>query len=168
MIAVGEHRVASLSSSKDATFVVMADGVADPGNLGTILRTAEASGAGAIVVAGGVDVYNPKCVRASAGALFFLPIVVVDDPAAALDEIGSWGMRRVGSSADGRARYDAIDLRAPVALVLGSESHGLAPAVVAKLDEVVAIPMAGRSESLNVGAAAAVLCFEVARQRRAV
>jgi TrmH family RNA methyltransferase len=167
MIAVGEQRVASLDSLKGATFVVVVDGVADPGNLGTILRTAEAAGAEALVVAGGVDVFNPKAVRASAGALFFLPVAVVADAARALEEIGAWGMRRVGASADGPVPYHSIDLREPIALVLGNESHGLGPAVAARLDDIVAIPMTGRSESLNVAAAAAVLCFEVARQRGA-
>ena len=77
-------------------------------------------------------------------------------------------MRRIGTSAATSRRYDEVDLRGPVALVLGSESHGMTDEVTARVDEVVSIPMAGQAESLNVGAAAAVLCFEVARQRRAV
>ncbi len=76
-------------------------------------------------------------------------------------------MRRVGTSASAPRRYDEVDLTAPVALVLGSEAHGLAADVVSAVDQMVSIPMVGRSESLNVASAAAVLCFEVARQRRA-
>jgi TrmH family RNA methyltransferase len=113
---------------------------------------------------GSVDVFNPKTVRASAGSLFHVPVVnggPVDDVLATL---GAWGVRRLGTVAHGGAPYDEVDLRSPVALVLGNEANGLPEGVV--LDERVTIPMAGRGESLNVGMAAAVLAFEVARQRR--
>lgn len=166
VIAVGRMRQATLADTKGATFLVVLDGVADPGNLGTIVRTAESAGADAVVVCGGVDVFNPKCVRASAGALFFLPIVSVSDGRAAVAELASIGLRIVGTSSHATGPYDDVDLTRPLALVLGSESRGIAAWMAGALDEIVAIPIAGRSESLNVAAAAAVLCFEVARQRR--
>jgi TrmH family RNA methyltransferase len=149
-----------LSVVAETTFVVVCIDVQDPGNAGTILRSAEAAGAGAVVFGGSsVDPFNPKAVRASAGALFHVPVVVHPDPLPLLRQ------RRLGSIAGKGTPVEAVDLTAPVAVVLGNEAHGL-PASAA-IDEWVTIPMVGRSESLNVGMAAAVLCFEVARQRRA-
>jgi TrmH family RNA methyltransferase len=147
--------------------VVLVD-VADPGNAGTLLRTAEASGAAAVLFCGAsVDPYNPKCVRASAGALFHLPVVIGGEARAVLEGLGAAGVQRVATVVRGGAVYDAVDLTGPVAFVLGSEAHGLPAGVLELVDTQVTIPMAGRSESLNVAAAGAVLCFESLRQRRA-
>jgi RNA methyltransferase, TrmH family len=150
-----------------ADLVLVLAGVADPGNAGTLLRTAEAAGAAAVVVAAGsVDPFGPKCVRASAGAVFRVPVVEVGDPGEALDRLAARGVRRLATVVAGGRPYDEVDLTGPVAVVLGNEAHGLDPAVAAGVDEAVTIPMAGRAESLNVGMAGAVLCFEVVRQRR--
>ena len=141
--------------------------VRDPGNLGTVLRSAEASGVGGIICCdGSVDVYNPKCVRASAGSLFHTRVVARGDPVTVLGTLGDWGLRRLGTRPEGGEPYHRVDLRGPTALVLGNEANGLPAPAAAALDGWVSIPMAGRSESLNVGMAAAVLCFEAARQRR--
>jgi TrmH family RNA methyltransferase len=83
-----------------------------------------------------------------------------------LQRIGGWGVRRLGAAAHIGADYASLDLAGPVAFVLGNEANGLPDDVAAELDELVSIPMAGRAESLNVGMAAAVLCFEAARQKR--
>lgn len=156
-----------LDALRHATFLVVCVGVRDPGNAGTVLRSAEAAGADGVVCCGGsVDVYNPKAVRASAGTLFHVPVVAGGDPVEMLERIGGWGARRLGTAAHSGADYASVDLTGPVALVLGNEANGLPPDVSAHLDGRVTIPMAGRAESLNVGMAAAVLCFEVARQRR--
>jgi TrmH family RNA methyltransferase len=145
--------------------VVCAD-VRDPGNLGTIVRSAGAAGAGAVVsCAGSVDLYNPKSVRASAGALFHLPVVAGVDPVEVLEELGRRGLRRWGTAAEGGQVYAETDLAAPFALVLGNEASGLAASLDAHLDGALTIPMAGAVESLNVATAAAVVCFEAARQR---
>jgi TrmH family RNA methyltransferase len=150
-----------------ADLVVVCVDVRDPGNAGTVLRSAEGAGAGGVVCCdGSVDLYNPKTVRASAGALFHVPVVAGGDPAAVLDELGRWGLRRLGAAAHGGQPYSEADLARPVALVFGNEAHGLAEPLSAGLDGLVTIPMAGRGESINVGMAAAVLCFEAARQRR--
>jgi TrmH family RNA methyltransferase len=143
-------------------FVVVAAGVADPGNLGTLLRSAEAAGAvGVVVTEGSVDVFNPKVVRASAGALFRVPVAVE----VAVGELGVLGVPLVGAVASGGEPYDGCEaLSEACALVLGSETHGLPPDVA--LDRLVTIPHAGRAESLNVAMAATVLCFEAARRRR--
>jgi len=145
--------------------VVMAD-VRDPGNAGTVLRSADAAGADAVVCCGGtVDPYNPKTVRSSAGSLFHVPLVVLATVDEALAALGERGYRRLGAAVRGGEDYTAVDWRRPTALVLGNESSGLPDGLA--LDGSVGIPMAGRAESLNVGVACAVLCFEALRQRRA-
>jgi TrmH family RNA methyltransferase len=142
--------------------------VSDPGNAGTLVRAAEAAGASAVLFCGGsVDPCNPKCVRASAGALFHLPVSGGGEALAVLDGLGRAGVRRAGTVVRDGTPYDAVDLRGPTALVLGSEAHGLPAGLDAQLDDRLSIPMAGRSESLNVAMAGAILCFESLRQRRA-
>ncbi len=153
--------------SRDGVIVVCAD-VRDPGNLGTVLRSAEAAGARGVVCADGtVDPYNPKCVRASAGALFHVPLVVGGNTVQVLSDVGAWGLRRLGTSAHAGDPMWDVDLSGPLVLVLGNEAAGLAPEVDRALDGRVAVPIEGRSESLNVGMAGTVLVYEAARQRRA-
>lgn len=152
----------------DATFVVVCVDIQDPGNAGTILRSAEAAGAGAVLFTGSsVDPSNPKAVRASAGSLFHVGVVSGGTPDDVLAQLARRGLRCLGADARADAPVDDIDLTVPIALVLGNEAHGLPAEIDAALDGRVTIPMSGRSESLNVGMAAAVMCFEVARQRRA-
>ena len=151
-----------LSALAGSTFVVVLAGVADPGNLGTILRAAEAAGAeGVVLTEGSVDLYNPKVVRASAGALGRVPVVVE----ASLASLRGLGLPLLGLAATGGVSLHDAPLSTPVALVLGSEAHGL-PAELT-LDGLVSIEHVGRAESLNVAMAAAIACFEVVRQRRA-
>lgn len=157
----------TLDELRGADLLVVAVDVRDPGNAGTVLRSAEAAGAGGLLFCdGSVDVYNPKTVRASAGSLFHVPVVAGGDPVQVLQEMATWGVRRLATTADGGRDYAATDLTAPVAFVLGNEANGLPDDIEALVDERVTIPMVGRSESLNVGMAAAVLCFEASRQRR--
>lgn len=151
--------------SGDAGPVVVAAAVTDPGNLGTIIRSAEASGASGVVCCDGtVDVYNPKTIRSSAGAVFHAPIVAGGTPADVVGRLNAAGVRVVATAAAGGDDYTAVDLTGPLALVLGNEAHGL-PAGLA-VDLTVTIPIFGRAESLNVAVAASLLCFEAARQRR--
>ena len=145
-------------------------GVSDPGNAGTVIRSAAASGGGAVVFsAGAVDIYNPKTVRASAGALFRIPVVAGDghDAGAVLDHLGALGATRVGAVARGGRPHDEQDWTARTAVVLGNETHGLDDQLESRIDGHVTIRMEGAVESLNVAMAATVLCFEAARQRRA-
>lgn len=148
--------------------VVVCVDVRDPGNAGTVARSAWAAGADAVVCCEGtVDLWNPKAVRSSAGAVLHVPVLAAGPPAATLDEIAGWGLRRWGAVAEGGEDYAAADLTEPCALVLGNEASGLPLAELrSHLDGLISIPMAGSAESLNVGMAAAVLCFEAARQRR--
>jgi TrmH family RNA methyltransferase len=151
--------------------VLVALGLADPGNLGTLVRSAEASGAAAIVLGpGSVDAYNPKVVRASAGAIFGIPLVDAEaegwNAVEALDALGELGRQRLGATAGAGIRHTDVDFTRPTAVVLGNEAHGIDAAVDARLDGHVRIAMAGPAESLNVAMAGTVLCFESARQRR--
>jgi TrmH family RNA methyltransferase len=167
VLAVARMVDVGLAELVGQTLVVVCVDVRDPGNLGTVLRSAEAAGVGGIICCdGSVDLYNPKCVRASAGSLFRTRVVAREDPVKVLGTLGEWGLRRLGTRPDGGEPYDRIDLTAPTALVLGNEANGLPAPAAAALDGWATIPMVGRSESLNVGMAAAVLCFEAARQRR--
>jgi TrmH family RNA methyltransferase len=150
--------------------VLVTVGVADPGNLGTLMRSAEASGCAGLVCCGdSVDAYNPKVVRASAGSVLGIPVVAAPagkrlEPEAVLDALALAGRRRLGAAVGGTPA-PAVDLTGPVALVLGSEAHGLPPEVLSRLDGTVAVPMTGAAESLNVAMAGTVLVFEAARQR---
>lgn len=168
VIAIVAYIDTELDALRTADLVVVCVDVRDPGNAGTVLRSAEAAGAGGVICCDGcVDLYNPKAVRASAGSLFHVPVVDGGDPAEVLGRLGEWGVQRLGAVA-GRGRdYTAVDLVGPTALVLGNEASGIPDPVAAYLDGEITIPMTGRAESLNVGMAAAVLCFEAARQRRA-
>jgi TrmH family RNA methyltransferase len=164
MVDVGLDEVAAIRP----TLVVVCAEVRDPGNLGTIVRSAAAAGAGAVVCCSrSVDLYNPKVVRSSAGMLFHVPVVAGPEAPVALDEIGRWGLRRWGTDASRGCDYSSADLASPVALVFGNESHGLGPPTAGRLDGTLTIPMADGSESINVASAASVICFEAARQRRA-
>lgn len=167
LLAVVRRPDTTLDDVAGVTFVVVCVDLQDPGNAGTVLRSAEAAGAGAVLFAGAsVDPYNPKAVRASAGSLFHVGVVSGGETVEMLEALGDRGLRRMGTVARSGTPLDDVDLVAPVALVLGNEAHGLPADVEAVLDEQVTVPMVGRSESLNVGMAASVLCFEVARQRR--
>ncbi|HVL99287.1 MAG TPA: RNA methyltransferase [Egibacteraceae bacterium] len=140
--------------------------VADPGNLGTVLRTADAGGADALVcTAGSVDPRNPKAVRASAGSLFHLPVVTDADPGGVLAACRAHGLQVVAADAGGPVPHTAVDFTAPTALLLGNEAHGLPGEALAGADVVASVPILGRAESLNLAAAAAVIVYEAARQR---
>ena len=152
--------------------VVLCDQIRDPGNLGTVIRCADAFGADAVLVSGdAVDVYNPKTVRASTGSLFHLPIGVDADLHVATDAARTAGLQVFG--ADGKA-YATIDdlvrsgeLARPTLWVLGNEAWGLPEERAVLLDRLVARPIYGRAESLNLSAAAAVLLYASATAQRA-
>ena len=167
VVRAKEPSLAEIGAGRPSLVVVCID-VRDPGNAGTVMRSAWASGASAVICCGGtVDVQNPKAVRASAGAVLHVPAVYEASVPAALGVLGEWGLRRLGTVAAGGEDYATCDLQAPVALVFGNEAAGLPVNDLAgQLDGLVTVPMAPGAGSLNVGMAAAVLCFECARQRR--
>ena len=145
--------------------LILAD-VRDPGNAGTLVRSAAAAGAGAVVFAeGSVDPFGPKTVRASAGALFLVPIVTGVDVGEAVSAARAAGVQVLGADATGGSDLDAADLSRPTAFVLGNEAWGFGAGLRTILDGTVAIPMPGRTESLNVGIAGSILLFEAVRRR---
>jgi TrmH family RNA methyltransferase len=146
--------------------VVMVD-VRDPGNAGTVLRTADASGVNTVLFSGEtVDPYNPKTVRSSAGSLFHVPFGVHEDPLDLARSLADAGYRTLATVVRDGVDYASVDWTHPTALFMGNESAGLSDAVLGAMTGSVGIPMDGQAESLNVGVATAVLCFEALRQRR--
>jgi TrmH family RNA methyltransferase len=137
-----------------------------PGNVGTLIRAGSAAGADAVVAAGGTDPFSPKVVRASAGTAFTTPVVGSPEPHVAVARLRADGYRIAAAVVRGGASYDEADLSEPVAIVLGSEAHGLPADLIAEADVRVSIPMAGPAESLNVAMAGTILAFEVLRRRR--
>lgn len=167
LLAVVSYTPTPLDALVGATMVVVCVDVRDPGNLGTVIRTADAAGVDAVICCDGtVDPTNPKCVRASAGSLFHVPVIEGGSSAVAVADLSSRGFTTVATVVRGGTDYATVDWTGPVALVLGNEAGGLAQDLVATLDIGVTIPMAGGAESLNVSVSAAVLCFEALRQRR--
>ena len=157
----------SLESVTAAPTVLVCVDVRDPGNAGTIIRTADASGIGAVICCDGtVDPTNPKTVRASAGSLFHVPVVVGGDAAMVMETLRREGFTLVGTVVRQGTDYTEFDWRQRFALVFGNEASGLDSSMTNQLDTLVSIPMVGRAESLNVSVSAAVLGFEALRQRR--
>jgi TrmH family RNA methyltransferase len=150
--------------SKNPLIVALA-GLQDPGNVGTIIRSAEAFGANAVLLGkGSVSALNPKVARAAAGSLFRMNLVPVELEST-IAELRSHGIRLVGTSSHKGRPASEVDLTGSVALFLGNEGTGLSREIAANLDEHVLIPHSPRVESLNAGVAASILLYEAARQR---
>jgi TrmH family RNA methyltransferase len=163
--------LAEITAQAPPKLVALLANVRDPGNAGTVLRTADAAGAQAVVFAdASVDPYNGKCVRASAGSLFHLPVVAAARLEEAISALRQAGLRIVAADGrDGRPLDDpAVQARLaePTAWMFGNEAWGLPPELVALADEPVAVPIYGRAESLNLAAAAAVCLYASARAQR--
>ena len=147
--------------------VVVAVGIQDPGNLGGLLRSAEAAGAtGAVLTEGTADPLSWKSLRGSMGSAFRLPHLRGLSSSEAIRRLRARSLRLVATAAAGGTPYTDFDWRGPVALLLGNEGAGLPESIRGAADAVVSIPLEGSVESLNVGVAAGLLLFEAARQRR--
>ncbi len=161
-MAVVSITVPVLPESPDLYLVL--DRISDPGNMGTILRSSAASGVdGVLIGPGSVDIYNPKVVRSSMGALLRLPVLSLS-----WAEIGEVvdGMAVWLAAANGRTAYTAVNWQQPSALIIGSEAHGAGQRAYEMAHETVTIPMAAETESLNAAVAASVILFEAQRQKR--
>lgn len=151
--------------AKDATLLLLED-VRDPGNLGTMLRTAEAAGvSGVILSREAVDVYNPKVIRSTMGAIFRVPFLYVDDFEHTLKQLKLEHVRLLAAHLKGTKTFDQADYSGRVGILIGNEANGLSNAVADLAEEKVLIPMAGEVESLNAAVAAALLMYEAARKR---
>ncbi|MEU4833038.1 RNA methyltransferase [Streptosporangium sp. NPDC023615] len=150
-----------------STLVAVLAHVRDPGNAGTVLRTADAAGADAVVFTdASVDPYNGKCVRASAGSLFHLPVTTGAGAAHVAGHLKASGLRVLAADGAGELTLDEVDLSGPTAWIFGNEAWGLPPDILALADEVVRVPIHGRAESLNLATAAAVCLYASARSQR--
>jgi len=145
---------------------VVLSGIQDPGNLGTILRSAEAFGASGVLLGEGtVGPFNAKAVRASAGSVFRVPVVAVKLKEA-IPRLHEAGLRLVATSSHGGTHADQANLAGPLAFFIGNEGSGLPRELISQMDETVVVPHSGQVESLNAAVAASVLLYEAARQRR--
>ena len=152
---------------KGAALILVLAGIQDPGNLGTILRSAEAFGAdGVVSLPGTVSAWNPKAVRASAGSVFRVPLLTVSEREC-LEELREAGVKILATTVHAAQPAELVDLAGPVALVIGNEGNGVADDLAAKADARITIPCPGPVESLNAAVAASVLLYEAARQRAA-
>jgi TrmH family RNA methyltransferase len=147
---------------------VIAHELRDPGNLGTIIRTADCAGTSGVIVTGiSVDVFDPKTVRATMGSIFSLPVVRVKEIGELKDWLSQNNIKMIATSPNAKCYYFDLEYTKPVAIILGNEAEGLDAEILEYADEVVKIPMSGRADSLNVASAAAIIIYEVVRQRMA-
>jgi len=148
------------------TLIVVAHELQEPGNLGTIIRTADSAGASGIVVTGtSVDLFDPKAVRATMGSIFSIPVVRMKE----INEFKRWAFQKniklIATSPNADRYYFDLEYKEPVAILLGNEARGLNASALDGTHKVVKIPMIGKADSLNVASAAAILIYEVVRQR---
>lgn len=148
------------------SLVVVVDGVSDPGNLGTIIRSAHAFGAdGAVLIMGTVDLYNDKALRSTMGSVFYLPVAQNVSPAELREYLEGQGVSLLVGVPEGGSPPDGLDLNRPLALVVGSEASGPSGEVLSMPHEKVTIPMPGRAESLNAAVAASIMMYEITRRK---
>ena len=147
-------------------FMVL-DNLQDPGNMGTIVRTAEGAGVDAVFMSKDcVDIYNPKTIRSTMGSIYRMPFIYIEDIPELLDIFRKNGVKSYAAHLDGKNFYDKENYQTGTAILIGNEGNGLRDEVTQKADILVRIPMQGQVESLNAAIAASVLMFEVFRQRR--
>lgn len=143
------------------------ENIQDPGNLGTMMRTAEGAGVTGLVMSRDtVDIYNPKTIRATMGSLYRMPFVYVEDFCGAIRQAKDAGVRIYAAHLQGKTAYDGMDYRGASGFIIGNEGNGLTDEAAASASGYIRIPMAGQVESLNAAVAAAVLMYEASRQRR--
>ena len=166
LVKMRENRLEDMLQQKNGLWLIL-ENVQDPGNLGTIFRTAEAAGAtGILLSSDSVDVYNPKVIRSTMGAVFRMPFFYVKDLPAAVKSLSGQGIRTYAAHLNGKNVYDEEDYTEGCAFLIGNEGNGLRDEVSECADCLIRIPMCGKAESLNAAVAAAVLMFEAGRQRR--
>lgn len=150
---------------KDAFLLILED-LQDPGNLGTLFRTAEAAGVSGILMSKDTaDVFNPKVVRSTMGSMLRMPFYYTDDLGATLEELKAEGMKVYGAALEGSVEYTKADYKGPTGILIGNEGAGLSKAILGHTTGNVFIPMAGEVESLNASVSGAVLLYEAKRQR---
>jgi TrmH family RNA methyltransferase len=153
--------------SHESRLYLLLDNLRDPGNLGTIIRTAEGVGvSGVILSKESVDLFNPKVVRSTMGSIFRVPFLYVDNLPQTIETLKSSGTSVYGTFMEGSEIYYEKDFKKPSAIVIGNEANGISPSVKETLSGHIRIPMEGKLESLNAAVSAAVVLYEAARQRK--
>lgn len=154
--------------ARDADFLLYCDRIQDPGNLGTMIRTADAAGCGGVILGEGcVDLYNPKTIRSTMASLFHVPVAKAEDGERCLKQLKEMGFQLVGTSLKESKTYYSVDFTRPTVFVLGNEAGGVDETLLNLCDKNVKIPLLGEAESLNVAIASAILTYELIRQRMA-
>lgn len=152
--------------AKNTPFYIFCDAVQDPGNMGTIIRTADAAGVDAVILSKGcVDIYNPKTVRSTMGSLFHVPAVKIENSTDTLHMLKKKGLSVVSGHLSAAKQHFEVNMKKGVVLVVGNEANGVSDEVLKMSDEKVVIPIMGQAESLNAGIASGILMYEVVRQR---
>ncbi|MCD7825995.1 MAG: RNA methyltransferase [Clostridiaceae bacterium] len=166
LVRMPSYELEEILADDRKAFLVL-DDIRDPGNLGTILRTAEGAGmAGVILSRESVDLFNPKVVRSTMGSIFRIPFFYADDLTMVIETLRANCIPVYGTMMQGSQVYDRVDYRNGAAIVIGNEANGISQRVAEHLTGTVRIPMAGSLESLNAAVSAAILVYEIARQRR--
>ncbi|MGN0481845.1 MAG: TrmH family RNA methyltransferase [Lachnospiraceae bacterium] len=166
VVAMKQYNIEDLFDKNGNTFIVAAENVQDPGNMGTIVRTAEGAGVTGILLSEGcVDLYNPKTIRSTMGSIFRMPVVIEQEFVEAIDYIKEHGVKFYAAHLDGNKNYTDCDYSTGCAFVIGNESNGITVRTSQRCDELIRIPMSGQVESLNASIAAAILMYEAKRQK---
>jgi RNA methyltransferase, TrmH family len=150
----------------ERSFIIILDSIQDPGNMGTMIRTADASGATGIIYSKGcVDLYNPKVLRGTMGSVFHLPIIYCENLFETIKEIKQNNIKVYAAHLKAESNYFNVDMKNNVAIIIGNEANGISDDISTLSDILVKIPMLGKSESLNASIAASLIMYEVVRQR---
>lgn len=167
VIAIKEADLAGMMATADKPLFVLLENLQDPGNLGTILRTAEGAGVtGVILSRDCVDIYNPKVIRSTMGSVYRVPHFYTDDLCGVVDELQAKGVSVYAAALESGKIYDTYFYMEASAFIIGNEGNGLRPETIAKAGKCCYLPMEGKVESLNASVAASVLMYEAYRQRR--
>ena len=160
------HEWEELLPEGKAPLLILLEDIQDPGNLGTVLRTAEAAGAHGVILGGATaDIYNPKVVRSTMGAIFRLPFMRLNDLSFCFGVLRKHGVKIHAAAMEGAEVFSSRDYTEGAAFIIGNEGKGLKKETIDGADDTVYIPMAGKTESLNASVSAALLLYEAARQR---
>lgn len=165
IVKMPHHKLTDLLDCNDGLYLVLED-IQDPGNLGTLIRTAEAAGvAGVIMSKGTVDIFNPKVTRSTMGAIMRVPFVYVLDVTETIRDMKKEGIKVYAAALDDNVDYTSVDYKGKAAIVIGNEGNGLSRLAIQSSTGTVKIPMSGQIESLNAAVSAAIILYEARRQR---
>ena len=165
LAVVAKNKNKEIDYSKD--FLIILDNIQDPGNLGTIIRTADSCDLGQVIVSTDtVDSYSPKVIRSTMGSIFRMPFIYVESVPEVVRSLKERGIQTYAAHLKGKKNYDEFDYTGPTAFLIGNEGKGLTDETAKEASEYVLIPMKGEVESMNAATSSAILTFEASRQRR--